>query len=740
MHGDMNAAIFARLLQPFGKTHVKAITQSPVKGRKKVSMALIGKIRSHGWIMIVLIGLAMAGFIFMDMFSSDVSILSGRSLSVGEVEGTSIDQPDYERAFSALYSGGTGDQYRQRQEIWNWMVEDQLVRSEAREIGLMVPQEELEDLLYGNNLSPLIQQRFRDQNTGQVNREVINSYRDAVADGTIHDPNTVDPARKNFWFFQQREVNKQRLQDKLGHMLANAMYTPDWKATELAKGANTRVDFAYVKIPYDKLEGNSVTLEDADFAAYMASEGPKLKRKTEGRTLAYVVFDVKPTAADSAAIRQDLEERKQRWAEAEKDSAFVIQNRGTFPVAYFEEANLPEAVKGAEPGTIVGPYEDQGSYAISKVIARKSIPDSVRSRHILLRASTQEEAMRASLLADSLKNLIDSGAASFADLASQFSSDAANASSGGDLGFAAQGMMVQPFNDMIFFQGEPGEVNKVVTQFGLHLVEVTDRKFGSNKTGTRLATISKPIIPSDATQKARYDEASRFAQTNRSVEELRKAAEANAELSFVEGIIVGPNDFEVGQLGSGVSSRDIVKYAFKPTDGEVSPNVYRDNAPGAFHDGQYVIAAVTGELKPGIPDWKAIRSIIEPEVKKRKQAALLASNSSDLQTLAQRFGLEPDTARAVTYNTPFVPGVGSDPQVLAAALSLAPQSSSAPIAASDGIFVIKPILRTEPEDISATTANVRRNQDAQISNSVLTSLGYALRESADVVDKRSRFY
>jgi parvulin-like peptidyl-prolyl isomerase len=51
-----------------------------------------------------------------------------------------------------------------------------------------------------------------------------------------------------------------------------------------------------------------------------------------------------------------------------------------------------------------------------------------------------------------------------------------SAQSGGDLGFFARGTMVKEFED-VAFSLKKGELSKVFeTQFGLHLVQVTDKK------------------------------------------------------------------------------------------------------------------------------------------------------------------------------------------------------------------------------------------------------------------------
>ena len=698
-------------------------------------MALIGEIRSRGWILVVLIGLAMLGFIFMDMFSGDRSILSGRGMEVAEVNGEEISQRRFEQAYGALYTGSAGDANQQRAQLFNYLVEDELVREEAREAGFMVPEEEREDLLFGTRLSSIVQQRFRDQQTGQVNREALNSFRDARDDGTLYDANVVDPARARFWAFQETEVNKQRLQDKMAAAVAKAMYTPDWMAEEIGRGQNTRVDLAFVKVPYTAIPDADVTLEDGDYAAYMQEEGQNFRRKEEGRSVAYVAFGVSATPADTAAIVERLRERKAQWADATNDTAFVNRNRGAFPAAYSADADLPEAVRGAEVGTIVGPYLDAGAYHLTKLVDRKPVPDSVRARHILLPAEQRSVG-----LMDSLQRLIEAGEAEFGELARQFSTDPGSGAEGGDLGYAAPGQMVPAFNDMIFFQAEEGELNRVQTQFGLHLIEVLDKKFTTGAEGTRTATISTRVEPSAETQKAVRQRAATFAQTHRTPGELRAAAEADPELEYVDGIVVGPNDYTIGRLGSSAASRNIVKYAFNPKEGEVSPLVYSFKAPEAFYDGQYVVAAVTGEIPEGVPGWEAIRGQIEDQVRNRKKAAAVAQAGAGLEAIASRYGVEADTARAINFDASFVPQLGQEPKVLARAFSMPVDEVSEPIAGNSGVFVIVPLVRTDAGDATGNVASIRQRNGTQVGGSVRNRLGFALRESADVEDKRARFY
>ena len=89
----------------------------------------------------------------------------------------------------------------------------------------------------------------------------------------------------------------------------------------------------------------------------------------------------------------------------------------------------------------------------------------VRASHILV--ATEAEA-------NSLREEIVNGK-NFADAAAEFSKCPSGAA-GGDLGFFGRGMMVKPFEDAAF-ELEVGELSRPVqTQFGWHLIEVTDKK------------------------------------------------------------------------------------------------------------------------------------------------------------------------------------------------------------------------------------------------------------------------
>lgn len=104
-------------------------------------------------------------------------------------------------------------------------------------------------------------------------------------------------------------------------------------------------------------------------------------------------------------------------------------------------------------------------------------PESVRASHILIpvpQGADDGAKKAARAKADSLLKQAKSGG-DFAKLAQEHSSDG-SAQQGGDLGFFTKGQMVPTFEQAAFAL-KPGEVSNVVeTQFGFHIIKLTERK------------------------------------------------------------------------------------------------------------------------------------------------------------------------------------------------------------------------------------------------------------------------
>ena len=120
---------------------------------------------------------------------------------------------------------------------------------------------------------------------------------------------------------------------------------------------------------------------------------------------------------------------------------------------------------------------------MAKLLERRTAPDSVKSRHILIQTPNAQKT------ADSLKALLEVNASLWDSLNAKFSSDQVAKMRGGDLEYQPQGKMVPEFDNLIFYKAQQGKFYTVATQFGVHIVQVTGIKAGKNQSYAKVAYV-----------------------------------------------------------------------------------------------------------------------------------------------------------------------------------------------------------------------------------------------------------
>lgn len=703
-------------------------------------MALIGTIRKNSWLLVILIGFALAAFIIMDMTSNKTGA-SSADFTVGEVNGEKISWPEFQRTESILYANSGSDVFARRDYLWNYFIEKKIVESEADQLGLSVASEELNDLQFGANVSPVIQRNFSNQTTGQFDRNSLNQFKQSLDAGQL------TPQYVQFWEMQEQEIIKDRLQSKLNNLVKQAIYTPTWMVELAQKDMGSSLDFAYVKIPFEKIDDSEITLEDSDFKTYLEEKRALFEVDEEIRTVDYIEYDVVPTDVDSQDIKQVIVDLIPSFLDAENDSTFVENNYGSIDVTYFKKDELSPVIADSvfelAPGSVFGPYIDEGAYKAVKVIDKMVVPDSVASRHILIRVNTQEELFPAQAKIDSIKNLIETGAGRFDSLAIKLSQDLGSGAKGGDLGYAQLGLMVKPFNDMIFYQAEEGEVNVIYTQFGIHLVEVTDKKYLTNDAGVQLAYILEPIIPSENTQDALLDNSLDFLAVHRKLDDVHKAIEEDPSISLLTAEGIKKNAYLFSVLGGGNTSRDIIRWAFDPSTevGDVAPEIFTYEDPTLYYNSKYVLPILRNITKPGLPQVQDVRNTLQVAVMNQKKGEKIKSQISgvDLELIASQYETEVDTVENVNFNMSYMQTIGEEPAVVAYLDAMEVNEVKGPIIGNAGVYLFKLTNR----EIGAPSSNIAtlRNQVAATTRSYVDfQLIDALKKAAKVEDNRFTYY
>ncbi|MDE7073741.1 MAG: peptidyl-prolyl cis-trans isomerase, partial [Odoribacter sp.] len=326
----------------------------------------------------------------------------------------------------------------------------------------------------------------------------------------------------------------------------------------------------------------------------------------------------------------------------------------------------------------------------------------------------------------------------FERLAQANSSDQTSAINGGDLGWFNAKTMVQPFSDTVFF-AKKNDIKVVVTQFGAHVVQVTDRAKPVEK--FQLATIEKEVIPSNKTTNLIYNDARSFATGIKTLADFnQKAEETGRTKRFAT---VDKNDKSVAGMDN---AREMIRQIYLAETPEKV--VTTTDGSTIFENGnKYTVAVLTEINEEGVSPVNSVASNIRRILVQKKKAEMLKKEleaakggSESLLSLAQKTGLEVQEANEISFNSFQVPGAGIEPKVIAAAAALEQGQISAPIEGNQGVFVIMVNNRA----IDETTPEMLEQGKQALQQASMYRANYQAMQSilknGEVKDQRYKFY
>jgi peptidyl-prolyl cis-trans isomerase D len=509
-----------------------------------------------------------------------------------------------------------------------------------------------------------------------------------------------------------------------------------------AKEGSRQAAFNFVKLPLTLIADEKAAVTDADYKDYMNRHKAEFTNDDPSRAIEYVVFDVKPNTEDTANALGELNKIRGDFGTTTSNEDFVNRNsEDRFSDAYVNKARfmsvMADTIFNSADGAVVGPYFENGTYKMTKVIDRKSLPDSVKAQHILIGIANAQNPQGLSdtlahQRADSIFAAIQAGA-NFDTLAAKFSDDGSKAQ-GGDLGYFTYGQMVPQFNEAVFLTGKTGDLKEVKTQFGWHIIRINDQK--NFNTAYRVATISKSLNIGEQATNTEYNKANDFrskATTGAAFDATVKAQNLNKRVADA----VKPSDFVLQGLGN---SREIIRWAYGAKAGEVSNPFTMDN--------KFVVAKLAAINEPGLRNLDmATKAQLEPVLRAEKKAKMLADqykNVSSLEALAQTSGQMVQRADSISATASFAPAVGYEPRVVGYAFydKLPLNKVSPAIKGRDGVYFIAVTRRGEAAAQVDPMAAAQQSlaQDAQLKGYVGQSASQVLRRQAKVTYKPENIF
>jgi peptidyl-prolyl cis-trans isomerase D len=706
-------------------------------------MALIGKIRQRTGLLLGFIGVALLLFL-LEAGLSQNNLMSGVRKNIGSINGKKVDTQEYDAAVRAylerirtLNPGlALTDENSQaiRDEVWNGLIFDQLVGDAIRQLGLQVTDEEIAENFKGENMHPLVQnvfgQSFTNPQTGQFDK--------AQFAASLSTMDQVDPSGQFRSLVTQVEalLRDERSRTKYTSLVAKGAYVPTFIAKDQLS-ANKSMLADIISVPYNTIEDESVKVTDEEIAAYI-KKYPRRFRQKAGRVLDVVTFELKASIEDMEAIRENVLELAREFETTEEDSLFMVRNavQGA-EVNYLTAAEIrsqrpyAEELMNTATGAFFGPYEDRQMMVITRIIDRKMVPDSVRASHILLRYTSVEDRTEKLALADSLIADFKAGRASFPQKAIELSEDPGSKQVGGDLGFFPKGMMVPEFNKAVFFDMKVGDIQKVETQFGLHIISKTGQTGG--QVAVRLADIALEIGPSDATAKEIYEKAYSFYQSTSSGDAFDKEAKAQ---NFQRNIRVAADAASVAGM---TASRKVVSWAFQ------------EKAPGSVQffdlDDRYAVVKLSGIREEGLANVEDVKAEVSALLINEKKAAIIskkleeiAKSTKEPEIIATKVNGTYLPESALMYAQDFVSNIGSEPKLVGTAFGMASEQLSKPIAGENGVYMVKAgVVEDNTPDFDVTPFRAQMARMAS-GNIFYTSIIESLKDRAKIKDERYYIY
>ena len=286
-------------------------------------MAAIGKIRSWGPVLVIILGVVLFFFIaepFGDFIRSR-SAASGQT--VGEVYGDRLSIQEYQNLVDEYQqilkmqgrdNLGEDEMNGLRDYIWTNYVRNKLVEAEAEKLGITVTDDELAQVMQ-DGTNPVLQQiplmsEFIDKNTNKFDINQLTAYRQAVKQAGASNPQYAEQAAmfEYGWRFAEKTLRQQLLANKYQALLAGCILSNPVQAKATFDGQNVESQILLAALPYASINDNDVEPTDAEIKAKYNEEKNAFKTYEETRDVKYVAYQVVASEADRAELMAIMKE------------------------------------------------------------------------------------------------------------------------------------------------------------------------------------------------------------------------------------------------------------------------------------------------------------------------------------------------------------------------------------------------------------------------------------------------
>ena len=715
-------------------------------------MAVLGKIRSKGAILVGAISLALIAFLAGDAARSCEGMKGESHQQIGKILGENISVQEYQKLFDEYQSAIKFTMQRDnlseqelnqvKDQVWQQLVSSRVLEADAKKVGLTVTEKEIENVLSEGTNPVLTQTPFVNQQTGRFDVNALKQFFDSYNKAKAAKSPELDQMQAvyDYWLFVEKNLRTQLLGQKYQALLASCVLSNKAEATMAFKDNNEESQIQLASLAYSSVKDADVKISDDDLKAKYDELKPAFRQSVETRDIKFVDYQIKASAADRKVVAKEMNDFQHQLATA-TDPSGVISKSGSeisylgLPVsskAYQQYPDIASKIDSLSVGT-TGVFENSQDNTLNviRVFSKAQLPDSVQFRQISVGAATPDEA-RAK--ADSIQKAL-AGGADFEALAKHYGQTGEKAWFTGQQYEMAPTMSVdnRTFVNALL-NGEVNATQNLALTQGNVILQVLDKKAFTTK--TTAAIIKKPIDFSKDTRSNAYNKFSEFVAKSSSVAELEK----NASKSGYR--VQSLNDLSTAEhyVGGIQGTHDALKWLFSAKQGEISP-LYE-----CGDNDHLLVVALTAVHPQGYRPWDdaQVKEVLKREVMKDKKAEMLMAKLKGVNSIAaaRSKGAKVSMVNQITFSAPaFVQATGSVEPALSGAVAgtAAGKFSKAPVKGNAGVYVFQVVKKALRAGSKYNEAMVMQ-QTAQMNMQLISNFMQDLILKANVVDNRYLFF
>ncbi len=706
-------------------------------------MAALQKIRNKAGLLIGALGIALLAFVlgdlltsggtWMNKFRDKAFVVDGDVVSTGEYQQRIAQYEEFFKWSNNTTSIDENTSSEIREYIYSEMVKEMILDEQAKILGLAVSKEEMNDMVYGENISPVLARFFTNPQTRQLELQGLMQFLSFIQT----DINSLSDEQKyehqvllSHWLVIENMMKYNRLEEKYNNLVNAAMQANDVEAKANADNLKFNTNLAYAIKRYTAVSDSAVTVSDKEVQDLYNQRKNSFKTNTEQAKVSYFVRNITPSEEDYAEISTLMNDIYTRM-ETTENPALLVADYSEVPYEdiYFSQANLDSQEKNfvaeASVGEVYGPIRENESYRLIKLIDKIQAPDSVNLRMISIPLA---DATLANAIADSIENVIRGGK-DFAEVANEINPQ----SNGGLIDWVTEENMASAGDEFIrsVFKASKGDVLRLKINNMPQIVKIEDKTAPVEK--YKLAVVQMSVPVSERTLNNLDNELNQFIAEYGDKEKFNEGA-LEKGYNLMSNMQITPSNTGLPQV---VGSSRVVSWAFNENVGTINKFDLSD---------QRVVAIITEKSKAGYASLSDVSSMLKAELLKDKKAEkiiadLKEKNLSSLDSYAEAMDTRVDTVKFVNFTTATISGLGREPMMNVYSEYADLNSVQGPVQGNAGVLVAT-VLERQPTQSAADMQTVSKNNLNRTYSYRITpmSLLEVMKEKMDVEDNRYKFF